>query len=173
MRARACHRGFTLVELIAVMIVTAIMGAIAAGSLGALGASREADAGRTLLRDVSFARERAMATGLRHWVSFDVAQHGYSVLAEPAGGSGFASALALLDPATGSALAVRLDREQHRGVTMALASFDGASVVGFDWLGRAIGVAGTRLSQEAQVQLSGGVVVTIDVTSGAPSLALP
>lgn len=166
------RRGFTHVEVVAVLIVTAIMGAMAIGSLGSLSRSRAADAGRTVLRDVSFARDRAMATGLSHWMSFDESSSSYSVLVDETG-AGFGSATPLIDPATGSAMVIRLNREQHSGVLVEYVSFDGESVVSFDWLGRPKTEDGHRLDREAQIQLSGGVTVSLNVTSGVPSLALP
>jgi prepilin-type N-terminal cleavage/methylation domain-containing protein len=170
--AFSTRRGFTLIEVIAVLIVTAIMGALAVGSLGSLSSSRAADAGRTVLQDVSFARDRAMSTGLPHWVVFDAAAESYSVLVDSTGG-GYASAAALTDPATGSAMVVRLNREQHSGVFIEYVSFDDATVVGFDWLGRPLLADGQRIAKEGQVQLTGGVTVSLDVTSGAPRLVLP
>jgi hypothetical protein len=70
-------------------------------------------------------------------------------------------------------MVVRLNREQHSGVFIEYVSFDDAPVVGFDWLGRPLLADGQRIAKEGQVQLTGGVTVSLDVTSGAPRLVLP
>lgn len=173
MKPPRTHRAFTIVELIAVLVLTAITGLVAVGSLASLATSRQANSARTIQRDLTFARERAMATSARHWVVFDTAIHSYSILSESPPYSGYATAATLTDPSTGSPLVVRLNREEHVGVTFATVSFDGGLIVGFDHLGRPVAPSLVRVDKLAQVELSSGAVISVDFTTGAATLALP
>src|SRR5436190_22792948 len=74
--------GFTLIELIAVMGITAILAVVAIPTLSSVATNRSMIAGKQILRDISFARERAMLTGTRCWVTFNTTTDTYSVLAE-------------------------------------------------------------------------------------------
>src|SRR6266850_7093494 len=73
---------FTLIELIAVISITAILAAVAVPSMTSLSANRSTIAGKQILRDISFARERAMLTGTRCWLTFNAVTDTYSVLSE-------------------------------------------------------------------------------------------
>ncbi len=74
--------GFSLIELIAVMIVVGILAAAVAPVLSATARTRAAMAARHLVRDLTFARQRAVATGTRSWVVFDTAAETWTVLVE-------------------------------------------------------------------------------------------
>ena len=70
--ARRPHRGggFSLIELVAVLVIAAIMAAVAVPTLSSLAATRAWAAAKLVARDLTYARERAMTTGLRTWVGF-------------------------------------------------------------------------------------------------------
>lgn len=165
--------GFTLVELIAVMIVAAILGVAAAVSLGSLPETRRAAAARQVHRDLTFARERAMAGGLSHWVAFTVGTNSYSVLADDPANPGRPGALTITDPATRQPFVQRLGVNESAGVVLASASFDGQAEVGFDWLGRPITAAGTPLAADGSVQITGGGTVFVRRTTGIIEYAAP
>src|SRR5690606_30212358 len=74
--------GFTLLEMIAVIVIVAILAAVAVPTIGTVSATRGASAARQLLRDLTFARQRAASTGVPTWVAFDVANEKWTVLAE-------------------------------------------------------------------------------------------
>ncbi|MCH8828973.1 MAG: GspH/FimT family pseudopilin [Planctomycetes bacterium] len=69
-------------------------------------------AARQLLRDLSFARQRAVATGTRSWVVFDTGNHSWSVLAEDPTTPGRTNASVIEDPATGQDFIQPLDIKQ-------------------------------------------------------------
>ncbi len=158
---------FTLIELIAVLVVTAILAATAAASLTRSAATRGAMAGQQLTRDLNFARERAVATGVRTWIVFDNAADSYTLRAENPGAPGYAGAATLTDPATGRDYIVTLNTGEFAGVGISGVSIPGGSTtLGFDWLGRPLLPAGTLISADITVTLTGGVSVTVEGGTG-------
>ena len=81
-RRTSLYGGFTLIELIVVMLLVAIMSLIAIPVMNSMSDSRNGVAARTLLRGMTQARQQAVATGVRTWVIFDEAAETWSVLVE-------------------------------------------------------------------------------------------
>jgi prepilin-type N-terminal cleavage/methylation domain-containing protein len=158
--------GFTLIELVAVMVIVAVLAAVAVPSLDRLGQTRAAMAARQLLRDVTFARQRAVATGTVTWVIFDPDSETWSVLAEDPAAPGRAGAGPLTDPATGRDHVQHLGVGSFVGVELISAAFDDDVEVGFDWLGRPLNAAEAPLAADGTVTLSGGQEVRVTATTG-------
>lgn len=74
--------GFTLVEMVAVLVLVAIIAVVAVPSVNSFGDTRAAMAARQLQRDLTFARQRAIATGTKTWVSFNLAENAWTLLTE-------------------------------------------------------------------------------------------
>lgn len=158
--------GFTLVELIAVIAIVGVMSVTALVSMSGTDATRARAAGRALARDLTFARERAMATGATSWVAMSVGTNSYSILAEDPAAPGRAGAVAITDPATGQSFVVRLGQHESAGVVLqSVTVTGGGSDLGFDWLGRPLNSTGTRLTTDTTIALSSGV--SISVAGGA------
>jgi Tfp pilus assembly protein FimT len=149
----------------------AIVAALAVPALSNVAATRRGYAARQVLRDLSFARERAMNTGLRSWVTFTTSSNSYSVKAEPAGSPGRSNAATLTDPATGSNYTQLLNTGEFSGVTIASAIFDAGSEVGFDWQGKPLNSSSASLSSNGVVTLTGGSTIT--VYAGTGLIAVP
>lgn len=162
-KPRLARRGFTLIELIAVTVITSIIAAVAIPALSSMTVARKRVAARMVQRDLAFARERALAVGSTHWVVFTPSADTYSVLAENPSSPGRAGATAITDPATGKSMLVQLNAGEFAGVDMTAASFGSGAEVGFDWLGRPLATGGSRLSSSGTVTLSGGYSVTVAV----------
>lgn len=168
--SRRC--GFTLIEMIAVVVVLGVLSVTAAVSMSGTDAARANAAARFVARDLSFARERALATGATTWVVFNVGGNSYSVLAEDPAAPGRAGALTITDPATGQAFVSRLSDAAFAGVSLSAVSIPGGgNDLGFDWMGRPINAAGSRATTNVTITLSASQTVT--VTAGAGVVGVP
>lgn len=162
------RRGFTLVELIAVLVVLGVLAAAMVARLGTTSTTRRSAAGQLVLRDVGFARERAMNVGLVHWVTVVTgASSSYTIAAEPTVGAGYAARVALVEPASGRSMQRVFNRDELSGVTLTSAT---ATEVGFSRLGRPLDSTGAARSADFAIVVSGGATVTITNSTGALTL---
>jgi len=166
--ARRPYRGggFSLIELIAVLVIAAIMAGIAVPTLSTLASTRSAAAAKLIARDLTYARERAMTTGARTWVVFNTGTNSYSVLQEPTGNPGRSNAVSINDPSTQKALVQTLGSAQFSGVSINAVAFDSAAEVGFDWLGKPLNTTQASLTANGTVTLTGSKTVTVQAGSG-------
>ncbi len=161
--------GFSLIELVAVMVVVGIIAGTAVVSLSSTTGTRSAMAARQLQRDMTFARQRAVATGTPSWLEFDTTNHDWTVWVEDPSNPGRGNALVLSDPATGENFVQLLNTGQFVGVTLSTVDFDSEDWVGFDWLGRPLKKTGevTPLpTADGTVTFSGGDQVTVNKDTG-------
>ena len=168
LRTRRARRGggFTLPELAAVIVVTAIVAGSAAPSLVNLGDSRAAMAGRQALRDLTFARQRAIATGTPTWVVFDATAETWTVMSESPSSPGRASATTMNDMATGRPYIQTLNTGAFPGVQIVSVNIASAAEIGFDWLGRPLDSIENPLASQGAVTLTGGHIITIEPGTG-------
>jgi prepilin-type N-terminal cleavage/methylation domain-containing protein len=75
--------GFTLVEILAVIVILGIASAIVIPQIGTRDDMRVKAAARTLIADLIYAQNLAISTGQVVYVRFDVAGNSYSVLTNP------------------------------------------------------------------------------------------
>jgi len=141
--------------------------------MGALESMRCAAAAKAVLRDVTYARERAIATGTRHWLLVDPASNSMSVLAEDPAAPGRAGAITITDPATQLPFVMRLNTSAHQGVHFLSAEFENAAEVGFDKLGRPLTLAGDPLIADGFITLSGGHTIIVASGNGMVTHAGP
>ncbi len=166
-RARlAAGRGFSMVELIAVLVIVGIMAAVGAPAISYAQGSRQRVACRQVARDLNYARERAVATGTRTWVVFNASTDIYTMLVEVPANPGRANAVALTDPATGKAFSQALNTGDFAGVDLVSVSSGTGSEVGFDWLGKPYDSTSTLLTSAATITLSAGQSVTVEPGTG-------
>jgi len=156
--------GFTLIELVAVMVIIAILAGVAAPALNTMGSTRSTIASRQLVRDMTYARQRAVSTGTRVWVVFDTSAETWTLRTEVSATPGRSSAVDLTDPATGTVYMETLGTGSFKGVEIVSASFDGSAEVGFDWLGRPLNASESGLAAAGTVVLSDSN--TIQVVAG-------
>lgn len=171
----AAHLAFTLVELLVVVVVVAIVSATALPRLASLGTIRCAIAGRVIVRDLSYARERAMDTGTRTWVVFRTSSNSYSVLGEDPANSGRSGAITLTDPAlTGQPYVRYLGVDEFAGVSLTGAVFDSGAEIGFDWCGKPLNNTSTPLLAAGVVTVTGqSSTATVTVRTGTGLATMP
>lgn len=160
--------GFTLVELTAVIMLVALLTVLAVPTVNAIAVTRTAAAQHLIQRDLSFARERAVATGRTTWVVFNLSTNTYRVLEEPDGAPGRANAAAIIDAASGREFVTRVD-EVFPSVSIVSVAFDQGTEVGFDWRGVPLSSEGAGLSAPGVVTISGGRTITVHPGSGLPT----
>ena len=162
--------GFSLVELVAVMVVVGIIAGTAAVSLSSTMGNRAIMAAKQLQRDLTFARQRAVATGTKSWVEFDTGAHSWTVKAEVAPGWNRGTAAVLTDPATNGDFVQVLDANQFIGVQLDSVNIDGDVWLGFDWLGRPLDIDDiddwTPLPAHGSIVFTGGHQVTVEKDTG-------
>jgi prepilin-type N-terminal cleavage/methylation domain-containing protein len=160
------RRGFTIIELIAVLLVVAIVAATAAPTLSGLADTRAAMAAKHLLRDMAFARQRAVATGVPVWIVFDLTDQEWEILEEDPNTPGRAGATPMVDPVTGRIYTIEMEVDDFAGISLVSVTIDGNVEIGFDWLGRPLNSADTDLAAVGTVTLTGNHRVTIEPTTG-------
>lgn len=158
--------GFSLIELLAIIVIVVLLAGVAAPSIAAMSQSRAKMAARHLHRDMTFARQRAIATGTRSWVVFNTGAETWSILAENPSSPGRSNAVVLRDDATNAPFTQTLGVGSFVGVQIVSASFDGNVEVGFDWLGRPLNSSEANLAAQGTVVLTGNNQLTVEVGTG-------
>ncbi|MFW6107870.1 MAG: GspH/FimT family pseudopilin [bacterium] len=166
-RAAARTRSFTLIELIVVMTIVSILAATAVPALTNRSERRLPVAASRLAAHLRLARETAMSTRRRTWVTFDPDDHWYLVQIEGEIGGGRDSRVDLAHPETGvSPFRVDLNTGDYAGVTL-LSAFGGDNEVSFDRLGRPCDGTGELRSADGCVVLWAGTRrATVGVVAG-------
>ena len=80
---RSARAGFTLVEILAVVVILGIASAIIIPQMGTRDDMRAAAAARTVIADLIYAQNLAISTGQTIWVRFDVANNRYTLITNP------------------------------------------------------------------------------------------
>ena len=158
--------GFTLVELLAVLIMLAIISAVVVPALTSVNATRQAAAASRLVRDLQLARQRSVARGVRTWVVVNADQQQYALLIEDPAAPGRAGRVPMIDDATGRAFVVALNQGEWRGASIEGVDLAGAAEIGFDTRGRPLAADETILASDGTISLSGAHRVRITARTG-------
>jgi prepilin-type N-terminal cleavage/methylation domain-containing protein len=146
--------GFSLVELICVIVAIALIGGIAAAHYGAAVTHYEADAAaRRITADLRLAQANARATSLTQTVTFTSASLSYQL-----------SNLASLDNSSASTYTVKLANGPYN-LNSLTASFNGAAQVSFDQYGLP-NAGGTIVIQAGTFQRT----ITVEATTGQTAI---
>ena len=162
-------------ELAAVMVVTAIIAGTAIVSLSGTVGNRPTMAARQFQRDLTFARQRAVATGARTWVEvlINVNEDEWKVLAEDPDNPGKGNATVLNDPATNGPFIQQVETGQYIGVEITSTIFDAGNDIGFDWLGRPLNATEALLAVQGSVTFTDGHIVTVEPDTGHVAYVAP
>lgn len=157
---------FTLVELIAVMVIVGVLAAVAVPAISTTPTMRARVACRELARDLAFARVRSITTGVAHWVTFNTTADMYAMLAESTTTPGRSGATAYIEPSTGVAFTRTLNTGDFAGVDLLSVTLGTGAELGFDWRGRPLDSTSTLLTSQGIITLSGSQSVTIEPGTG-------
>ncbi len=158
--------GFTLIELIVVIVLIAIMSATTAPVLFSLDSARVKAGAYQVLRDMQFARQRSVALGTRQWVVLDTDLETCSLFAEVVGNPGKANRIATTNEVDGGPFVTDLSTGMFSGGGLSTADIDGAAEVGFDFLGRSVASSEAMLQTDGTVTFIGGYSITIVAQTG-------
>ncbi len=129
------RRGYTLVEMLIVIVILGIMGTMVIPSFGSTNVLRTQAAVRTIVADITFAQSDALSFQEQRAVVFDETENMYT-LVEVTGGTIDADADALYDPqGPGQRYRVDLDDLDFGGAFIENISFNGGASLIFDELG--------------------------------------
>jgi prepilin-type N-terminal cleavage/methylation domain-containing protein len=158
--------GFTLIEMVVVILIAAIMARVAVSTLSSLSSTRGRAAARQLLRDVTYARQWAIATGTDTWVVFNTGARTWTVMAENLASPGRSGASTMTDPATGKSFVVTINANEYAGITFTSVNIGSGVEIGFDWRGKPYINDATALASQGSVVFSNGSSVTIEAVTG-------
>ncbi|OGW42423.1 MAG: hypothetical protein A2010_14080 [Nitrospirae bacterium GWD2_57_9] len=148
------RKGFTLIELVMVLVLIGIIAAFAAPRMGDVTGTKAGAFADKLRADIRYAQNLAMTRHLRHRVYFNSA---------PATNPGYAvtdnTGAIVPDPAGGGVLSIALGVGDYAGITAA----SPYPFIEFDSLGRPYDDAGSLLAAAVNVTISPGPV-TVNVT---------
>ncbi len=145
-------RGMTLVELVVVLSLVGLLAVVAVPRFTGRDAVEMQAAVRRVAADLRWAQARAIATRVRHGVTFDPAAGRYTVYRD--------------SPATPADDFLRPGSPMRRDVApaaMVAADFDGAPRVEFDSMGVPYGVSGELTAPGRVILAGGGEVDTVVV----------
>jgi type II secretion system protein H len=161
-------KGFTLLELIVVMVIIGITAWIAYPKLSALNDIKLDAAARRVAADLRYAQNQSIGKRSVHGILFEPSAGRYTVFSPT-------TATAVTDPAN-RARPLRVDfvsGGEFQGIAIASAAFGTSRGVTFDFFGVPRDTAGVELAATGRVILTyQGGADTIDVTPGTGKVIL-
>lgn len=137
-------RGFTLIEMLVVVAVLGIAGALVIPAMGGTGILRVQAAVRTVVADITLAQSEAVAFQEQRAVLFDVASSSYRLVEVP-GDSLDPDTNTMYDPTRpGGLYVVDFIDDRFGGSQITAADFDGNPYLIFDALGGPVADAGAN-----------------------------
>ncbi len=153
------RKGFTLVELVMVLVLIGIISVVVIPKLGDMTATKAGALVSKIQADIRYAQNLAMTKNQRARVTFRTSPNGYDVTVGGAPAT---------DPVTGGPFSVTLNAGQYAGMSISTIGFSG-SYVEFNTLGVPYDSAGP-LTAGKSITITGGSVsqnVTVQPQTGA------
>jgi prepilin-type N-terminal cleavage/methylation domain-containing protein len=159
------QRGFTLIELVMVMIVMAIIAVSVIPAFQNMPRLRTQAAALRLSSDIRYAQMLAIQTQRQSRVLFDAATNSYQIQLQTPGVPG--AYFTVVNPGgVPGGFIVRLNQADFEGVTLSAVDINGTNAVIFSRMGAPLDANGTALGNAGTVTLSGTFRVTIDGVTG-------
>ena len=145
---RLTTNGFTIIELVMVILILGVIAAFAMATIGSFGSNKLDAAANKMLFDLRYAQQLGIDRHVPCGVSFDTSGNSYFVYI------GDISTLAI-DPYRKKDLSVDYDTDDElKGVGLASASF--GTIIYFDYMGTPYVSGGSLLSSEGVIALQYG-----------------
>ncbi len=157
-RSSNVRDGFTLLELVVVMIVIVILSGAAVPAISRIADSQQRAAETRILRDLNFVRQRAVARGYRTWVIFNIDSDTYQLYEENESHFGRTNRIPIQSPITGQDMTVDFSRDDYGNSDITSVSLSGGSEIGFDFMGRSLD------HTEALMDATGTIVINSTTT---------
>jgi type II secretion system protein H len=128
--------GFTLVEILMVVIILGIASAVIVPNLGTRNDMNVAAAARVIMADLMYAQNRAIVTQAMHYVPINVAGQSYSILSSKPNASPI---VYVQNPVNGQNYVTKFSSASNPGLQPAAlqaVSVDGKACIAFDELGQ-------------------------------------
>ena len=125
--------GFTLIEILVVVVILGIAAAIVVPAIGSRSDLKATSAARMIMADLIYAQNRSISQQKKHYVRFDKAAQQYEVLEQIT-----PSAVLIKHPVEASDFVVKLGADGAKpiqDVTFETADFDNKAILAFDELG--------------------------------------
>jgi prepilin-type N-terminal cleavage/methylation domain-containing protein len=142
--------GFTLIEILAVVVILGLCSAVILPQLSTHDDSKVASAARTLMSDIIYAQNRAVALQKTHYVVFDTTNNKYDLM------TSISPAAIITQPVSQSPYEMVFGTYPLDGVSLGSVSFDGQTILAFNDLGVPQSVTSAGVMQTMN---SGSIVI--------------
>lgn len=141
------RRGYTLVEVLIVVTVLGIAGAVAAPAFSQTGVLRVQAALRSIVADISEAQSEALAMQQSRAIVFDANSTSYTVVRVPG---------STVDPVADALFTTHVGGSRYGEARFASVSFNGGSTLIFDEMGSPVAAAGSSTpANEGSLEVTG------------------
>ncbi|WDT77129.1 MAG: type II secretion system protein [Candidatus Manganitrophus sp.] len=170
--------GFTLIELVIIIVLVTILAATAIPRAANMAGTKAAAAARKLQSDIVYAQQLAMVQNQRYRVYFNAnpaPASGYAVVndAAPANGTWGEAGEFAVDPVnSGGNLSVALNAGSYAGITISVIGFSG-SYVEFNTLGVPYDSGGALAAAKSVSVTGGGFTRTVTVQPSTGRVSSP
>ena len=147
---RGTRGGFTLIEILAVVVILGLCSAVILPQLSTHDDSKVASSARTLMSDLIYAQNRAVTMQQTHYVVFDTVNNKYDVM------TSISPPVIITQPVSQTPYEMVFGKYPLDNVTLGTVNFDGNTTIAFNDLGVPMSVSSAGV---AQTMNSGSVVI--------------